>query len=706
MNGQSPLSSTLQSLAKKRVPLVFLFSLLLVLLSLSLNKLPHTTGDVHSLFPGDSKELSNFKNTNALYGNHLSDVVVVNTGSELSLDVREELLEVEDALRALDGIEDVVSPVRAFSKKLKSPLPLRSKTKTTSRFILRIDGTLTDTERGKLNAEIDSVFNEHSDLAASRTGPFYISESVTNAIEKETQKRTPFTLVALFLVASLLLRSAKLSALVLLAPALSVLWTVFGAALLDISLGPVSQLVPPFILAVGASYSIHVATRLLSSPPARLLHTKQELRSAVGIAAATSIVGVMSLYLMDVQGVQEFALLAAVGIFLAANFALFLTPAFVSESKCAEFPLPCFFLKPERKHVLVGLIIGLSIAAGFGVPRIVVHTEPMMFLPESSPERVSIDLATESFPGNRLLSLVFKPESGALTAEQLDVIAALAEKITKFPHVYSTVSDRDFEEISKLRKGMTLSEANGISHAPEDITLEDLSTSRIILETDLEGAELLGLEKKVLALAERELRGSEQTKGALRFYISGIQLLIAQQTNSIVRGIIHSLLFTLLVVSVILLAIFRDVRLLAIGLVPNVIPVLTVLGAIGWIYQDINLGASLVGAAALSIAVDNTFHFLISWKENWNAGKASRTDTMSSVTSSIRQCFPSFMSTSLVLTTGFGIMALSSVLPVQQFGLLLAITLLVGFLADTIVLPYLMSWYETKGINVHSKGVL
>lgn len=667
------------------IAFVVFLSCFLLATAFLLERLPRVSSDVRSLFPGSSANLDAFERHSELFGDYLHDVVVVDL-SAVAKDRTEAILyELEERLLELEGVSEVISPSASLSSRFRSPLPLKNS--KFARFLVKIEGELSDEQRVQLNTAINTQLKDFHVLHPARAGAFFVSESVAEVIGRETASRVPITIAVLFVVAALMLRNLLHALIVLLSPGVGVLWTVLIAAIADYRLGPISQLMPPFVLAVGASYSVHVASRLIHSDATQRAKTLAELRRAVSVAASTTVVGLLSLRFMDIQAIDEFALFSSIGIALSAWAALHLTPALLKYCIIPEAAVSTLGSHGIAKPRSVVLVLLITVVSGLGITRIVVHTNPKMFLPRTSWERQQLEAAEAAFPGNRMLSLVFERSGMPLQERHFDLIARVAERIQGYDTIFSTVCDRDFKPFRQLRQEFALTDSRG--DGPASITLPNGEASRIIFETALEGAPLLTLVESI----ERDVEQLLSQEGDFSFSVSGIELILAEQTSSIVRGILKSLLFTLGIVACMLFFFFRKLSIVAIGLVPNIIPVLTVLGMIGLLYEHINLGASLVGAAALSIAVDNTFHFLLTWTETKKTegqkGAILRTQ---------EHCFPSFMTTTCILTAGFLTMAFSEVLPVQQFGLLLSITLGIGLLADTLVLPYLVEKVEGKSV--------
>ena len=175
--------------------------------------------------------------------------------------------------------------------------------------------------------------------------------------------------------------------------------------------------------------------------------------------------------------------------------------------------------------------------------------------------------------------------------------------------------------------------------------------------------------------------------------ITSLELIMAEQTNNIVHGLVKSLLLAIGLVIFLLYLIFRNIKIALIGIVPNLIPLLCVFGLLGFTIQSLDFGSCLVAASALGIAVDNTFHFLLCWK-----GQASRNQNslLAASRQAVEHTFIPFCITSAALIVAFSMMLFANSMPVAHFGLLLSVTLVVGLYADLIVLPYLLAISNVK----------
>ncbi|MDD2941479.1 MAG: MMPL family transporter [bacterium] len=678
--------------------IVLIISLSLLGLVVSSGRYPTSTGDVSVLFPSFSRTLTSLQKSNALFGKTQVDVVVVRMRSEgeKELDAEKEvdIYTLEEELAGLDGIVSLMSPLQGLAK-VPPPWQLISEDGQWGRFVLEVSGDLSEDEAEKLNHEIDHLLAEYRSLQPLRDGSFFLTQSVTREIEHESKKIIPYSIATLFGVLLLMFRNPVLALISFVTPMVVLAWFHAIIALLKFPLDPVSQLCPPFLLAVSTAYSIHITARLAQKGDVKAV-PMGEINQGLFFAVLTTVVGVLSLVLLDVKGVTDFAVMSGFGIFVAGVICSQLNPALVNifhvtNQKKSVLPIVLrkVILRGRGAPGVVFSLIGLTMMIFSGVSGVQVHTDPQSFLPRNSHAYRQVMAARQHFAGNLVLGVYFQRKAGVRTKGSKDVLhledIALIEKVKselrKLKGVEHTVSAGDFIDLYREMSQIRLDDAESESWGPGSITNNERTATRIIIDTDLEGRKLLELRNAIKLLLQDELKQS-----SLDARIASLGLLVAEQSNHIVRGIINSLISSLLIVFILLLAGWKSIRIALIGLVPNVIPVIIVFGSLGWLYGEINLGSALVAVTALSIAVDNTFHLLMSWK----AADVGGPQIARAERRALRQNLDSFINSSVVLIAGFTVMAFSAVAPVAQFGLLLSIALLVGAIADMYVLPYLL----------------
>ncbi|MEZ4754174.1 MAG: MMPL family transporter [Bdellovibrionota bacterium] len=643
----------------------------------SFEKFPSTSGDAKDLFPYHSESLTRLKEIENTFGPGIYDTIVI----EATQNNLFELEEIEASLESLSGIEEIVSPVNVSVEGYSKGFYVKNSQNDLGRFLLKMNTSLNDAERINLNNLINETIYEYPNLNPKRSGSFYITESLTSAIESETSKLVPFTALVLFIVCFLICRCLKVTLVVMATPALALLTVTLICALLNVPLGPVSQLAPPFIISIAAAYSIHVANHILKKGD-----FSKEIFTSIFLAAITTSIGLFSLIFLDVRGVTEFALISGSGNLLAALYS-FAFPANFLSINCAR-KLKAIYVpsKPLRNNVFLSLIL-LTFFTAWGVSKIQIDTNPVSFLEKRSESLANVQAVEQAFPGNRFISLVFKKENGqALSDSEIMSFSWLNSELIKLNFIRSVVDPTKLKEKIERLSNLNVQDFSLLSDKELDdqvnfLISPDKSLIRFIIETDVDGTRLIELENQIISILD------SKNLASYNYFLGAFELVMAKQSNKITSGILNSLLCTLLIVAAILFYLTRSLKVTLIGLVPNIIPLLTVFGMIGWLFQEINLGAALVATAALGIAVDNTFHFIINWKKNLSL--MNNSEAASEAT--LKELFEPFIFTTLILSAGFSVLLLAKVEPTFQFGLLLITTLWCGLLADTSVLPSLLS---------------
>ncbi|MCA9191855.1 MAG: MMPL family transporter [Planctomycetales bacterium] len=131
----------------------------------------------------------------------------------------------------------------------------------------------------------------------------------------------------------------------------------------------------------------------------------------------------------------------------------------------------------------------------------------------------------------------------------------------------------------------------------------------------------------------------------------------------------------------------KSIRLGALALVPNVLPVLVVLGGMGWLGIRINIGAAMIAAVSIGLSIDSSIHYLLHYKQQLALGH----DQLKALRSSQENVGLAVVLASTALITGFLSLTFSAFVPTVVFGILVSLTMLGGLLGNLILLPVLLA---------------
>jgi uncharacterized protein len=673
------------------ISVVVLF-LILLIKQIATGSLPKTSGEVELLFPKSSLALTTLEAERELFERSFTDVIMLERPSHVTQAQFSFVIEdIEDELLSVSGVQALVSPQSAAEDD-----PFNLKNGDAIRIILKISSVLSDEERNQTHREVAQVLTKFAEFSPRRTGSFVISQEVATVVAQETRKVIPWIATVLFLCLLFLFRSIRIGLLLLGITGLSLGTTVLLYAQSGYPLGPVSQLAPPFLLAISTSFVVLVASRLRGCSKDDRASVLAEVRRGIGLAAFTTCFSLVSLLFIDVCDVQRFALFATCGVILSALYAMTL-PALFSEQ---------LFIAPNHEKLskkvsaiqklstprVAWFITLLCVALSFGIPNLEVHTDPLKFLPAESKVFKDVHTIEKVFPGSHFLSLILTREDLGKNDIPNETLQKTGELIKSIPGITNVITPYDFINRLESRKssdflsGLTLRD----SIIPLDFMTATRSHFRILIETAAEGKKLLALKHEI----ETKLSRKKLFTNTYSYEITSLELIMAQQTQQIVFGLIESLFTTIIIVFILLLITFRSIVVAFIGLIPNILPLFGVFGLLGFMSGELNFGSSLVATSALGIAVDNTFHFLLCWQNE----KKKTHDNARAISNTLNQVTQPFITASFSLVAGFVTMIYAQSEPVQNFGILLAVTLFIGLFSDLVVLPVVLKRVQINSL--------
>ncbi|MGB5623685.1 MAG: MMPL family transporter [Gammaproteobacteria bacterium] len=191
----------------------------------------------------------------------------------------------------------------------------------------------------------------------------------------------------------------------------------------------------------------------------------------------------------------------------------------------------------------------------------------------------------------------------------------------------------------------------------------------------------------------------QQLLDAIRSYLTGDLGLAPEQVhltgmlvlyNNMLKSLFRSQILTLgavfIAILIMFMLLFRSPRLALIALVPNVVSGIFVLGLMGWLRIPLDMMTITIAAITIGISVDDTIHYVCRFRNEFAIDR--------DYWPAIHRCHGSIgramYYTTVTITMGFSILALSNFVPTIYFGLLIGCAMIVALLADLTLLPALL----------------
>lgn len=207
-------------------------------------------------------------------------------------------------------------------------------------------------------------------------------------------------------------------------------------------------------------------------------------------------------------------------------------------------------------------------------------------------------------------------------------------------------------------------------------------------DPDLQRDELI---KRIRADLVAEL-GLEETQA----HLSGMLVLYNNVLQNLFRSQILTLVVVFLAIGAMLLILFRNWMLAAIGIVPTMMAATVILGTMGWLGIPLDIMTITIAAISIGIGVDNTIHYTHRVCEEF----ARDGDYWTAVERSHGSVGRAIYYTSITITLGFSILVLSNFIPTIYFGLLTGLAMLIALIANLTLLPLLIVRFKPLGPEV------
>jgi len=382
----------------------------------------------------------------------------------------------------------------------------------------------------------------------------------------------------------------------------------------------------------------------------------------------------------------------------------------------------------RRRGTLLAMLL-LFVVAGLGASRLGVWHDPLSWIPGDRAIKRAFVLMDDHVGGTVSVLAVIKAK-GDHTVKDREILRGmekLEEHVRQYkmttrtgepaPLVGNTTSVLDF--VKETNRAMTPdSEAGDAYRLPEDQGKVSQFVEQFSWKAPAQSKHIISIDEKATVMMLRS-RWMEATsygpftqsieEAAQKFMpqdkvlvtLSGSIYTLFTTVSSLIWNLLRSFSIAFGVITVLMILTFRSFKLGIIAMVPNLLPILCILGIMGFAGIPIDMANLLIASIALGVAVDDTIHFLHHWRVHYRQTK----DVDASIQYSFEHSGRAMMSTTMILTVGFFVYMASSMQHMQRFGMLIGLTVIFALVIDLIMAPAILrTLYKNKKTDsvVHS----
>jgi predicted RND superfamily exporter protein len=532
----------------------------------------------------------------------------------------------------------------------------------------------------------------------------------------------PITIGVLALCLAVILRSVRAVLIINVAVVLAVLWTMGTFVLVGYQGTALTvSALPGIMLALTVAIAVHVVARFYEErvtapdPMEAMRRALPALMVPTFVTCATTAAGLESLLVAYVLPVRHLGVFSGIGMLYTFIICVTVVPimlvAFPPARRAHPNPRLERFLvavadfNARHYRAIVAACAVLAVVALVGLTKLRPQGTNLHYLPDDSAPVRAMRFIEDHFGGASTLDVavsgapdVVKDPATART------VAAVQNLLKSYPETSATIAYTDLlkrmnralhdgdpayyrlpETARGIAQQLLLYETSGGADLPQLVDVNGYDIARVRgFTTSFMGMEenerlFNDLRVRLAALAPKD-------GPPLTLEITGDWPLWLRMNLSLLDTMEDSFLSSLIVIGVLMILLVRSVRLGLLALIPNVLPVLLSMGALGWMGVELDFATVMMAGIALGIAVDDTVHYLARYREEL----AVDDDAVSAM----RRCHATVgkgnVTACLVLFLGMGSMVLSSFPPHRTFGLIIAITMVVAMVADLLLLPSLL----------------
>lgn len=579
-------------------------------------------------------------------------------------------------------------------------------------FYATTDAAVTDELRDIASAAAATVPGSDLQFRVTGRAPLYLMIASNHV--KNAWKYQLIGYAIMMITALVLFRGFSAVAIVAIAPAVGVFWTMGTLPFFDLQNNPFNDIIVPVLISlVGLTDAVHLMVEVRTQR-ATGLDTNESTRRAVaivGLACAltsiTTAIGFASLWWAHHQIVREFGSSCVVGVVMTFISVLTIVP------------LGCRSPIGRRLHVGIGksLIDAQLQRIGPLIGWILKHDRliaPAAIIATGALAAVCMLLKPDekrysglSDTGEAAIALRHLDQSlGGLEFAQVDVTWNAdvddSEKIAVLQEVDAALSA---ETMIGHPLGLhdLIDVLPGDGDASERFALLDLlppSLKRAFYTPEYRRARVqfriqdagIAAYAPVFERVQERLRRIEQHHPQFALSLAGDAIWRWENVYRIVIDLATSLGTASVIIWIVLMIAYRSVRLGLISIVPNVFPLVMTGAILYFAGQYLEIVTVCVFTICVGIAVDDTIHFLTRYVEE-SRRHENHSDAISAAFTGVGSAL---LMTTIVLVTGLMTAVMGDARDARLFGIMGAITLTSALAADIFLLPALLSRFGSK----------
>ncbi|MFQ5455676.1 MAG: RND family transporter [Nitrospirota bacterium] len=448
----------------------------------------------------------------------------------------------------------------------------------------------------------------------------------------------------------------------------------------------------------------------------------------------TTAIGMLSLTFIPIVPIRNTGIFSALGVIFAFIITIFLIPLMLDlwnpfSKKQAERGLAA----GKKSHLIqrllqrveplsyrypipIAIVVVISgIFLTYGALQVRIDSNVTEILPKKDPIRKAYNIVDDFMGGAQNMEILIQTvRQGAMKDPRvLNVMDSLQtyletehKKWVKDTSSLVNVTKETYKALNEGDEGMyiipqdphvseqTLFLFNNAN--PKDrlqLVSDDYSTGRVTVNLSTMGSyDMEMLMNDVQSHIDQLFASLKDIYPQLNVTVTGGLALETRFINYLSWSQVRSFGLALVVISLLFFVIFGSKRVGLIAIIPNLLPILTIFGVMGYLDIPLDVDTLLTAPIVIGIVVDDTIHFLT----HYRAEIQRHADITTAIVNTFREVGQAIVFTSIVLSLAFLNMLMLSHQGLKHFGLLSTIAIITALLCDLFLLPSLCVLFNVR----------
>lgn len=576
-------------------------------------------------------------------------------------------------------------------------------------------------------------FEQQTGVTVYTSGMPYIRTLNSQNIINEIGMFIGAALLVTSLIFFFFFRSFRATFIAMITVMIGVMWAFGILGILHYEITVLTALIPPLIIVIGIPNCIFLINKYQQEIKSHGNQAKslQRVIAKVGNATlmtnVTTASGFATFILTNSKLLKEFGIVASINIIAIFLLSLFIIPIVYSYMAVPKYKhlkhlnkqwigsFVSWMERMVREHriAIYAVTVILLCTSIVGMNKIKLSGSLIEDMPQKADFFADIKFFEKEYEGIMPLEILIdtKRKKGVMKLATLKRMNELEEYIDEIPELSKTISVVNLVKYSKQAYYNNNPEYYQLPNSQERTFILSYakssanSTGLLASYVDTTGqyARITSFMKDTQTDRFDRIEEDLRAKIAKIFpedrynvAITGKAFIFEKGTKYLVNNLVLSLSLAILLIAIFMAWMFRNVKMILVSLIPNLLPLLITAGLMGFLGVPIKPSTILVFSIAFGISVDDTIHFLAKYRQellvnNWKIKR--------SVYAALKETGVSMLYTSIVLFFGFSVFTISSFGGTVALGALVSATLLFAMLANLLLLPSLLLSLERSIAN-------